>query len=578
MEAKNIIEKRYKFFISSLKKAANEIDNIKGVNNRFTELQLSFYEALEQQIILSQQQMEETLSGTVWDNLVIAFFGETNAGKSTIIETFRILFDENKVKGEDGLIVGDGQNDFTKEYHEYEMCINNQHFTLIDVPGIEGNETSEFKEDIKRALHKAHCIFYVQGHNKQPDTATAEKIKTYLSDWVSVYSVYNVRGGTFNYDEEEERIKLYTEEVEKTETLIENTFKDILGNRIYKGNISIQALLALCAKASFSKERQDLITAQQELMDYFGSENSIFDFSEMPKLISFVEEKADNFQKEIIESNKQKLTSLAKQSYNNINYIIESNKEKEKELQEGLKSFKHDVSDIFSKTKTQIEADINAKYRALKSNILMEIYSVIDSDIKEKEQAIQKRIYYRSRLTEQEIKICISTNLNVLKQKLEQKRKDLEGLKIGFVMMNRITCINSKIDLKESLKEMDFSLDDFDEFAAALIGVGLFGGWIGAIIGFLSYILRKWIFGDGGKSKAKEKARKIIEEAFRKDTTKYELLNNVVKNLNKEKNRIYDEIKEENNNIRSLGEIIDSAKEQMKNYVKTINNKKYGNI
>jgi vacuolar-type H+-ATPase subunit H len=165
-----------------------------------------------------------------------------------------------------------------------------------------------------------------------------------------------------------------------------------------------------------------------------------------------------------------------------------------------------------------------------------------------------------------------------LKQKLEQKRKDLEGLKIGFVMMNRITCINSKIDLKESLKEMDFSLDDFDEFAAALIGVGLFGGWIGAIIGFLSYILRKWFFGDGGKSKAKEKARKIIEEAFRKDTTKYELLNNVVKNLNKEKNRIYDEIKEENNNIRSLGEIIDSAKEQMKNYVKTINNKKYGNI
>ena len=586
MEAKNIIEKRYKFIISSLKKAANEIDNIKGVNNRFTELQLSFYEALEQQIILSQQQMEETLSGTVWDNLVIAFFGETNAGKSTIIETFRILFDENKVKGEDGLIVGDGQNDFTKEYHEYEMCINNQHFTLIDVPGIEGNETSEFKEDIKRALHKAHCIFYVQGHNKQPDTATAEKIKTYLSDWVSVYSVYNVRGGTFNYDEEGERIKLYTEEVEKTETLIENTFKDILGNRIYKGNISIQALLALCAKASFSKERQDLITAQQELMDYFGSENSIFDFSEMPKLISFVEEKADNFQKEIIESNKQKLTSLAKQSYNKINYIIESNKEKEKELQEGLKSFKHDVSDIFSKTKTQIEADINAKYRALKSNILMEIYSVIDSDIKEKEQAIRKRIDYRTHSTEQEIKNCISTNLNVLNQKLEQKRKDLEGLRISYVMMNQVTCFDSKIDVKDSLKEMDLSIGDVGGLVTALVGGGLagspFGGWIGASIGAaisgVSYVLRKWIFGDGGKSKAKEKARKEIDEAFRKDTTKDELLNNISSKLDKVKNEIYDKVKEENNNIQFLGEIIDSAKEQMKNYVKTINKKNYGNI
>lgn len=586
MEAKDIIEKRYKFFISSLKKAANEIDKIKGVNNRFTELQLSFYEALEQQIKLSQQQMEETLNGTVWDNLVIAFFGETNAGKSTIIETFRILFDENKVKGEDGLIVGDGQNDFTKEYHEYEMCINNQHFTLIDVPGINGNESIEIKNNIQLALHKAHCIFYILGENKQPDTATAEKIKNYLSDWVKVFTINNVRGGSFNYDEEEERIKLYTEEVEKTETLIENTFKDILGNRIYKGNISIQALLALCAKASFSKERQDLITAQQELMDYFGSENSIFDFSEMPKLISFVEEKADNFQKEIIESNKQKLTSLAKQSYNNINYIIESNKEKKNELQEGLKVFKQDVSAIFSKTKTQIKADINAKYRALKSNILIEIYSVIDSDIKEKEQAIRKRIDYRTHSTEQEIKNCISTNLNVLNQKLEQKRKDLEGLRISYVMMNQVTCFDSKIDVKDSLKEMDLSIGDVGGLVTALVGGGLagspFGGLIGASIGAaisgVSYVLRKWIFGDGGKSKAKEKARKEIDEAFRKDTTKDELLNNISRKLDKVRNDIYNKIKEENNNIRSLGEIIDSSKEQMKNYVKTINNKKYGNI
>lgn len=586
MDAKKVIETKYKYFISCLRNAAKEIDKIKGVNNRFTELQLSFYEALEKQIKLSKQQMEEALNGTVWDNLVIAFFGETNAGKSTIIETFRILFDKSKEKGEDGLIVGDGQNDYTKEYHEYEMCINNHHFTLIDVPGINGNESIDIKNNIQLALHKAHCIFYVLGENKQPDTATAEKIKNYLSDWVKVYTINNVRGIAFNYDEEEERVKLYTEEVKKTETLIENTFKEILGNRTYKGNISIQALLALCAKASFSEQRQDLVTTQQELMDCFESKDSLFDFSEMSRLISLVEEKANDFQKEIIESNKQKLTSLAKQSYNNINYIIESNKEKEIELQEGLKAFKQDVSDILSRTKTQIEADINAKYRALKSKILMEIYGIIDSDSKEKEQAIEIIIRDRSRSTEQEIKNCISTNLNVLNKKLEQKRKDLEGLRISFVMMNHITCIDSNIDVKDSLKEMDLSFGDVGGFFAALLGGGLagspFGGWIGASIGAavsgISYLLRKWIFGDGGKSKAKEKARKEIEDTFRKDTTKYELLNMISSKLDKVRNDIYEKIKEENNNIHDLGEIIDSAKEQMKNYVKTINNKKYGNI
>ena len=216
----------------------------------------------------------------------------------------------------------------------------------------------------------------------------------------------------------------------------------------------------------------------------------------------------------------------------------------------------------------------------------MEIYSVIDSEIKEKEQAIQKRIYYRSRSAEEEIKNCISTNLTVLNQRLEQKRKDLEGLRIGFVMMNRITCIDPRIDVKASLKEMDLSFGDVGGFAAALVSGGLagspFGGWIGASIGAVlsggSYVLRKWIFGDGGKSKAKEKARKEIEEAFRKDTTKQELLDNISRNLEKVRNGIYNKIKEEKNNIQTLGEIIDSSKEQIKKYVKSINNKEYGNI
>lgn len=588
MEAKKIIERKYNYFISSLKKAANEIDKIKGVNNCFTELQLSFYEALEQQIKLSQQQMEKALNGTVWDNLVIGFFGETNAGKSTIIETFRILFDEKKGKGQDGLIVGDGRNDFTKDYYKYEMIINNHPFTLIDVPGFNGNMTSEFEEHIQHELHQAHCIFYILGDEKQPDVATAEQIKRYLSDWVSVYTINNVRGSAYNYEEEKERVKLCTAKVKKTEALIIKTFKNILGEKVYRGNVSLQARLALCSKACFSKiERlKELRRDQIDLINYFGSEDAIFEFSEINNLITLVNAKADNFQMEIIESNKQKLTSLAKQSYNNINYIIELNKEKEKEFQERLKVFKQDVSDIFSKTKNQVEIDINDKYRALKNNIIMEIYSVIDSDIKDKEQAIQKRIYYRSRSAEQEIKNCISTNLFVLSKKIEQKRKDLEGLRVGFVMMNRVTCIDSKIDVKESLKEMDFSYGDVGGFLAALVSGGLagspFGGWIGASIGAVlsggSYVLRKWIFGDGGKSKSKEKVKKKIDEAFRNDTTRNELINNISRNLDKVRNDIYVKIKEENDNIHALGIIIDSAKEQMKNYVNSIKNKKYGNI
>lgn len=39
-------------------------------------------------------ELEELERNVEWDTFTIAFFGETNAGKSTIIESLRILFDE----------------------------------------------------------------------------------------------------------------------------------------------------------------------------------------------------------------------------------------------------------------------------------------------------------------------------------------------------------------------------------------------------------------------------------------------------------------------------------------------------
>lgn len=197
------IENAYNELLDILRDAKQDVSELKGVNSSFNTIKRTIGKTLNAQTDLANKELSKALSETIWDNLVIAFFGETNAGKSTIIETFRILFDKNRQE-EDGLIVGDGRYDFTKTYEEYKMSIGERNFTLIDVPGIEGNE-DEFKEVIQTALHKAHCIFYVQGHNKKPDEATAKKIKKYLGDWVKVYSIYNVRGGASNYDEEEER-------------------------------------------------------------------------------------------------------------------------------------------------------------------------------------------------------------------------------------------------------------------------------------------------------------------------------------------------------------------------------------
>lgn len=41
-----------------------------------------------------QEEIEALRSSSEWDKFCIAFFGETNAGKSTIIESLRIIYDD----------------------------------------------------------------------------------------------------------------------------------------------------------------------------------------------------------------------------------------------------------------------------------------------------------------------------------------------------------------------------------------------------------------------------------------------------------------------------------------------------
>ena len=164
---KQKVEQQYQTLILNLDNTKTDIVKYKAKNTKLANLQTDFADEFTKQIDSVKDVMKQTINGMVWNNLVIAFFGETNAGKSTTIETLRILFDENKDKNKDGLIVGDGRADFTKTYDEYHLRIFDYPFTLIDVPGIEGKE-DDFKDDIKRALQQAHLVFYVQGHNKNP--------------------------------------------------------------------------------------------------------------------------------------------------------------------------------------------------------------------------------------------------------------------------------------------------------------------------------------------------------------------------------------------------------------------------
>lgn len=594
------LEQKYNKFIDNLQKGVNRIDSINGQNSDFIKLQIEFQKNLNSYIEESKRNAHEALHATVWDRLVIAFFGETNAGKSTIIETFRILFGEESRREEmkrtkenvDGKIVGDGQSDFTKTYNEYNLSINGRPFTLIDVPGIEGNE-DDYKEEISKALNKAHCIFYVQGHNKQPDEKTVEKIKKYLSEWVNVYSIYNVRGDCSFYDEDEERESLMTDKVVKVESLIVNVFQKALGS-LYKGNISLQGLLALCSQASFAPSRMDLQKTQRKLVNYFGSKKDIYKFSRFEKITELVDDKSKNFLNEITEANKQKMIGLCRKVYHGIKKNIEQQEKNIVKLKDLLSQFKQDFSLIIGSTKSSIENDIYHINTYLFNNFKDDICNIIDQKELSNDERKRRMEHAQDRLSSAfplKIQNAIESNLKLMNTKIQNKRKSLDAFK-NINLKAGSSYINiSGIGMDNVLEEMEISFGDVKGFLAAVGSGALVGSsftWlfpglatvIGGVIGGGVHLLRKAVFGDGGRGKAKEEARKQIDDA--KNKNRSHLYINVIspfkQKLDKKKFEINETINTEKNNITTIENLLEIVQNNIKSFANELKNKEYGKL
>lgn len=576
---KDEIENRYQELLSLLQQTRDEVGSYKSKHKNISKLQSNMYMALDREMGDISVEIDNAMNLISWDNLIIAFFGETNAGKSTIIETFRILFEQNRKKGQDGLIVGDGRQDFTKDYQEYKMSIAGKPFTLIDVPGIEGNE-DDFRDIIKEALHKAHCVFYVQKDQK-PDSATAEKIKSYLGDWVSVYSIMNVRGDVSFYDEEEERETLLTSGVLKNEKLIKEAFQNILGD-VYKGNISLQALLAMCAKASFSNKREDLQRNQEKLIKYFGNADEVLRFSQFHTIRQLVEEKASSFTDEIAEANKQKMISLARRSASSMENALSSGDIDTSDIEQKLKDFKRDVKQILGSAQTNLEQKIPGIIRTKLTKLKNELYGFVGQGFDTLKSNGHRRANTISSEINAEISNAILNEINNATRKIDNKKKELPSVRLKSNFNIRIN-VNVNVDLGEALEDLDLNLDKIGDFALKTAGMAatgfMIGGPIGAGIGAGIGAFASWVFGDGGKAEAKKYIAESISEAEEKSLSQIRIQINAVKReLNIEQRKLTREIDNEIDNLGALSDSNSSLKNDIRKFINKLNNTTYGAV
>lgn len=343
------VEKSIKELQSIFKNTDDKDEKLK----RFNQEALEVFQQLE---FKSLKELESLKNNEEWENFTIAFYGETGAGKSTLIECLRMFFkeqskvdqqerfkwlysnyqnnyqnDERKKQAilnelhslQDGAIIGDGRSDFTLKTQSYSFQYNHQNFILLDVPGIEGSEKKVI-DQISNATQKAHAIFYVTKTPNPPQKGeegkegTIEKIQKQLDSQTEVWTIYNkpinnpraFKDGLIN-ESEKESLKILNKKM-----------KNILGEH-YKGYKAVSAQVAFYGLSQALIPETDFYEKKQKFLKDFKAGELLYQSHFKPLAEFIAEELLENSRAKIIQSNCNKALKVVEQLQKAIKTTIE---------------------------------------------------------------------------------------------------------------------------------------------------------------------------------------------------------------------------------------------------------------
>lgn len=250
-----------------------------------------------------------------------------------ISELQEILSNEDReiLKYTDGKIVGDGRSDYTQTVEEYTFRYEDQHFAILDLPGIEGREEIVINE-INDAVERAHAVFYISGKSAPPQNGdeksegTIEKIKRHLSQHTEVYFIYNKRVKNPRQLKE----VLISEDEKMALKEVDDVLKKVLSDQ-YEGHKVLSAYPALLSVGNFWKDKffknQEKFIEQMGSLEIILEESSVKDFSDWLRTTLVDEAKS-----KIIKSNYRKISVAIGHAQENISEIQQQFNCLEKEL------------------------------------------------------------------------------------------------------------------------------------------------------------------------------------------------------------------------------------------------------
>ncbi|WP_421811929.1 GTPase [Helicobacter pylori] len=443
-------------------------ENTDGGDKRlraFNQKALEEFKNLESE---SLKELESLKNNEEWEKFTIAFYGETGAGKSTLIECLRLFFKEpSKMdwqerferlyadlknyrgnehaeleKLQDGAIIGDGRSDSTLETKSYTLKHNNQSFVLLDVPGIEGDE-KKVKQQISDATKKAHAIFYVTKTPAPPQKGeekkegTIEKIQKQLDSQTEVYTLYNkpinspraLKDGLID-ENEKESLKILNEKMGA-----------ILGKH-YEGHQIVSAQAAFYGLSSALLPESDFYKNKQKFLAIFKVEELLLK-SHFKQLGEFIAgELLENSRKKIIESNCNKALKVIEKLQKAIATTIERQIDPTiKELKDRQKETYSNLDRSRDKFVSKLRDSVSSAIERFKSDFRIEMHERIEKDIKNNEckEIFKNECEQRTEKLRENIERCFNECKEQFSKDIKEDIEQFgEKIKDSLVMLNRI--------------------------------------------------------------------------------------------------------------------------------------------
>ena len=443
----------------------------------------------------------------------------------------------------DGLIIGTGEADFTKGNTLYPLNYKGKRFQLIDVPGIEGDE-SKYAHMVREAIAKAHLVFYVNGTNKKPEKATAQKIRNYLRLGTQVCPLVNVRGNADAYEFEEDRESLKnhgdsTTALQQTEEVL----RSVLGSKVMQTGHCVQGLLAFSAltidaqtgrTTIHSSRSRDLVIQQRNYQKHFTSRKSMYEFSQIQSVAKVLHDKLSTFREDMIESNKTKVYEL----------LVE-NLETLKNLYISHEAFVAKTKPEFDKCREAIK-QAQERFEQLVVTGRKNLWEKLFNSLKEDADEIVEQNFGENKIISNKIERAFKNRQESLKNALQEQyekyladlQKDLQQAMrrlledVSRVEFEKLLSDSENMNINYKTPELGIGLEFGDygwmalnigSYAVAGFGIGsafpvignLIGAIAGAVVGALVSFI-KHIFTSKGERirKAQGQVQEKIDEAW----------------------------------------------------------------